>query len=43
MDGIHLTPAGYAVWVEALRPYVTPAGARIGTVTCAGRGLAGLW
>ena len=31
-----------AVWVEALRPYVTPAGARIGTVTCAGRGLAGV-
>lgn len=42
VDGIHLTPAGYAVWVEALRPYVTPAGARIGTVTCAGRGLAGV-
>lgn len=21
VDGIHLTPAGYAVWVEALRPY----------------------
>ncbi|MDY4571084.1 calcineurin-like phosphoesterase C-terminal domain-containing protein [Alistipes senegalensis] len=42
VDGIHLTPAGYAVWIEALRPYVTPAGARIGTVTCAGRGLAGV-
>lgn len=42
VDGIHLTPAGYAVWVEALRPYVTSAGARIGTVTCAGRGLAGV-
>lgn len=24
-DGLHLTPAGYAIWLEALRPYLPPA------------------
>lgn len=42
VDGIHLSPAGYAVWVEALRPHVVPADARCGSVRCEGRGIAGV-
>lgn len=42
VDGIHLNAAGYKRWIEALTPYVTPAGARTGTVRCEGRGVEGV-
>lgn len=42
VDGIHLSPAGYAVWCEALRPYLYPEETRCGTVTCDGHGVAGV-
>lgn len=40
VDGIHLNASGYAIWVEALTPYITPYDACEGRVTCARQGVA---
>lgn len=42
VDGIHLSPAGYARWREAIAPYIAPEGARCGTVRCEGRAVPGV-